>query len=56
MDMFRPEIVVVIDSGEIPPMTVAECVKRALHTEFHLAYAKQERAKFFEEKKKEKSQ
>ncbi|GMN33520.1 hypothetical protein TIFTF001_048265 [Ficus carica] len=56
LDMFRPEIAVVIDSGEKPPTTVAECVERALRAEYRLAQAKQERAKFFEEKKKEKSQ
>ncbi|GMN25456.1 hypothetical protein TIFTF001_045949 [Ficus carica] len=47
---------VVTDNGEKPPMAVAECVKRALRTEYRLAQAKQERAKFCEEKKKEKSQ
>ncbi|GMN68154.1 hypothetical protein TIFTF001_037215 [Ficus carica] len=47
-DMFRPEIVVVIDSGERPPMPVDEYVERALHAEYILAQAKQERAKLFE--------
>ncbi|GMN36082.1 hypothetical protein TIFTF001_042369 [Ficus carica] len=56
LDMFPPEIAIVIDSGEKPPTTVAECVERALRAEYRLAQAKQERAKFFEEKKKEKSQ
>ncbi|GMN70446.1 hypothetical protein TIFTF001_039508 [Ficus carica] len=56
LDMFCPEIAVVIDSGERSPTTVAECVERALRDEYRLAKAKQERAKFFEEKKKEKSQ
>ncbi|GMN24421.1 hypothetical protein TIFTF001_043776, partial [Ficus carica] len=56
LDMFRPEIAVVIDSGEKPPTTVAEYVERALRAEYRLAQAKQERAKFFEEKKNEKSQ
>ncbi|GMN64787.1 hypothetical protein TIFTF001_033878 [Ficus carica] len=53
LDMFHPEIAVIIDSGEKPPTTVAECVERALRAEYRLAQAKQERAKFFEEKKKE---
>ncbi|GMN57118.1 hypothetical protein TIFTF001_026231 [Ficus carica] len=49
LDMFHREIAVVIDSGEKPPTTVTECVKRALRAEYRLAQAKQERAKFFEE-------
>ncbi|GMN57827.1 hypothetical protein TIFTF001_026937 [Ficus carica] len=53
---FDQLIVVVIDSGEKPRTTVAECVERALRAEYRLAQATQERAKFFEEKKKEKSQ
>ncbi|GMN25168.1 hypothetical protein TIFTF001_047705 [Ficus carica] len=54
LDMFRPEIAVVIDSGERPPTTVAKCVERALRAEYRLAQAKQERAKFFEEKSQSK--
>ena len=46
LDMCHLEIAAVIDSGEIPPMTVVEFVKRALYAEYRLAQAKQERAKF----------
>ncbi|GMN57182.1 hypothetical protein TIFTF001_026274 [Ficus carica] len=56
LDMFRPEIVVVIDSGERLPTIVAECVERPLRAQYRLAQAKQEMVKFFEEKKKEKLQ
>ncbi|GMN22042.1 hypothetical protein TIFTF001_040161 [Ficus carica] len=55
LDMFHPEITLVIDSGERSPTTIAECVERALRAEYRLAQAKQERAKFFEKKKKNKS-
>ncbi|GMN56925.1 hypothetical protein TIFTF001_026045 [Ficus carica] len=54
--MFCPKIVVVIDSGERSHTTFAECVGRVLRFEYHLTQAKQERAKFFKEKKKEMSQ
>ncbi|GMN48353.1 hypothetical protein TIFTF001_017529 [Ficus carica] len=56
LDMFHPEIAVVIDSGERPPTIVAECVERALRVKYRLAQAKQDRANFFEEKKKYKLQ
>ncbi|GMN75112.1 hypothetical protein TIFTF001_052565 [Ficus carica] len=56
LDMFCPKIAVVTDSGEQQPTTVAEYVRRALHAEYCLAKAKQEKAKFFEEKKKDKLQ
>ncbi|GMN64590.1 hypothetical protein TIFTF001_033653 [Ficus carica] len=56
LDMFCPKITVVTDNGERQPTTVAECVGRAPCAECHLAQAKQEKAKFFEEKKKDKLQ
>ena len=44
--MFRPEIAVVVDSGDRPPLTVAECVSRALRAGFHLTEAKEEKARY----------
>ena len=54
--MFRPEIDTVVDSGERPPTTVADCVGRAVRAEYHLAQAKEERTKFWDAKKKEQAQ
>ncbi|GMN23764.1 hypothetical protein TIFTF001_045810 [Ficus carica] len=34
--MLRPEIAVIVDSGTALPTTTAECVKCALHAEYHL--------------------
>ena len=48
LEMFRPELAVVIDSGDNPPTTVAECVDRALRAEYRLAQAKEERNRIFE--------
>ncbi|GMN62168.1 hypothetical protein TIFTF001_031251 [Ficus carica] len=45
IQMFRPEIVVVVDNGDRPPLTVAECVSRALRAEFHLTEAKEEKTR-----------
>ncbi|GMN64712.1 hypothetical protein TIFTF001_033766 [Ficus carica] len=56
LDIFSPKIAVVTDSGERQPTTVAEYVGKALRTEYHLAQAKQEKAKIFEENKKDKLQ
>ena len=53
--MFRPEIAVVVDSGDRPPLIVAECVSRALRAEFHLTEAKEEKVRYWEAKKKEKA-
>ena len=54
--MFRPEIATVVDSGERPPTTVADCVGRVVRAEYHLAQAKEERTKFWDAKKKEQAQ
>ena len=56
LEMFRPDLTVIIDSGDHPPETVADCVGRALRAEYRLAQAKDERAKFFKAKKEEKAQ
>ena len=39
--MFGPEIAVVVDNGDRPPLTIAECVTRVLRAEFHLTKAKE---------------
>ncbi|KAL5578375.1 hypothetical protein UlMin_020074 [Ulmus minor] len=56
LEMFRPELAVVIDSGDNPPTTVAECVDRALRAEYRLAQAKEERNQIFEARKNQKGQ
>ncbi|KAL5539055.1 hypothetical protein UlMin_044547 [Ulmus minor] len=56
LEMFRPELAVVIDSGDNPPTTVAECVDRALRAEYRLAQAKEERNRIFEARKNQKGQ
>ena len=44
--MFHPEIATVVDSGERPPIIVADCVGRAVQVKYHLAQTKEESAKF----------
>ena len=44
--MFRPEIAIVVDNGDRPPLTVAECVTRALRAKCHLTKAKEEKARY----------
>ncbi|KAL5556113.1 hypothetical protein UlMin_038349 [Ulmus minor] len=56
LEMFRLELAVVIDSGDNPPTTVAECVDRALRAEYRLAQAKEERNRIFEARKNQKGQ
>ncbi|KAL5551368.1 hypothetical protein UlMin_001544 [Ulmus minor] len=56
LEIFRPELAVVIDSGDNPPTTVAECVDRALRAEYRLAQAKEERNRIFEARKNQKGQ
>ena len=52
--MFRPEIATLIDIGPIPPISVADCVSRALRAEYHLDQQKEEREEVWEARKKEK--
>lgn len=40
LEMFRPELTEIIDTGETPPKTVANCVDRALRAEYYLAKVK----------------
>ncbi|KAL5579140.1 hypothetical protein UlMin_011582 [Ulmus minor] len=51
MDMFCPDIALAIESGGSPPVSVAECVERALRVEYRLAQLKEERARKFEVRK-----
>ncbi|GMN62448.1 hypothetical protein TIFTF001_031546 [Ficus carica] len=56
MRMFHPDLAVVINSGPHPPLTVAECVSRAIRAEYWVGQNKEQRAKFFQEKREEKAQ
>ncbi|KAL5582106.1 hypothetical protein UlMin_014548 [Ulmus minor] len=51
MDMLCPDIALAIESGGSPPVSVAECVERALRVEYRLAQLKEERARRFEARK-----
>ncbi|KAL5575507.1 hypothetical protein UlMin_017206 [Ulmus minor] len=51
MDMFFPDIALAIESGGSPPVSVEECVERALRVEYRLAQLKEERARKFEARK-----
>ena len=54
--MFRLEITLIVDSRGQPPSTVFEYVSRVLWAKYHLAQSKADRAKYWEAKKKEKTQ
>ncbi|GMN73637.1 hypothetical protein TIFTF001_053058 [Ficus carica] len=56
MRMFHSDLAVVISSGPHPPLTVAECVSRAIRAEYWVGQNKEQQAKFFKEKKEEKTQ
>ena len=56
MRMFRSDLAVVISSGPHPPVTVVECVSRATRAEYWVGQNKEQRAKFFKDKKEEKAQ
>ncbi|GMN27167.1 hypothetical protein TIFTF001_046119 [Ficus carica] len=56
MRMFRSDLAVVISSGPHPPLTVAECVSRAIRAEYWVGQNKEQKAKFFKEKREEKAQ
>ncbi|KAL5564893.1 hypothetical protein UlMin_028057 [Ulmus minor] len=51
MDMFCPDTALAIESGGSPPVSVAECVEKALKVEYRLAQLKEERARKFEARK-----
>ncbi|GMN57678.1 hypothetical protein TIFTF001_026779 [Ficus carica] len=56
MRIFRSDLAVVISSGPHPPLTVAECVSRAIRAEYWVGQNKEQRAKFFKEKREEKTE
>ncbi|GMN22189.1 hypothetical protein TIFTF001_048972 [Ficus carica] len=56
MRMFRSDLAVVISSGPYPPFTVAECVSRAIRAEYWVGQNREQRAKFFKDKREEKAQ
>ncbi|GMN63837.1 hypothetical protein TIFTF001_032907 [Ficus carica] len=56
MRMFRSDLAVVISSGPYPPITVAECVSRAIRAEYWVGQNREQRAKFFKDKKEENAQ
>ena len=51
MDIFWPDIVLAIESGNSPPTIVAKCVERAIRIEYRLAQLKEEKAQNFEARK-----
>ncbi|GMN22586.1 hypothetical protein TIFTF001_050220 [Ficus carica] len=54
--MFRADLAVVINSGPYPPTTVADCVSRAVRAEYWVGQNREQRAKFYQEKREEKAQ
>ncbi|GMN74873.1 hypothetical protein TIFTF001_054469 [Ficus carica] len=56
MRMFRSDLAVVINSGPYPPTTVTDCVSRAIRAEYWVGQNREQRAKFFKDKKEEKAQ
>ncbi|GMN24879.1 hypothetical protein TIFTF001_050351 [Ficus carica] len=56
MKMFRSDLAVVINSGQYPPTTVADCVSRAVRAEYWVGQNREQRAKFYQEKREEKAQ
>ncbi|GMN33322.1 hypothetical protein TIFTF001_044781 [Ficus carica] len=56
MKMFRSDLAVVINSGPYPPTTVVDCVSRAVRAEYWVGQNREQRAKFFQEKREEKAQ
>ena len=51
--MLRGDIATVVESGEYPPTTVADLVNRAIRAEHNIAKSREERAKMWEDKKKQ---
>ena len=55
MEMFKPELAMAIDSRNQPPVTVADCLERAVRAEYRLTQVKEERAQFFKARKEERT-
>ncbi|GMN19321.1 hypothetical protein TIFTF001_046937 [Ficus carica] len=56
MRMFHSDLAVVISSGPYPPITVAECVSRAIRTEYWVGQNREQQVKFFKDKKEKNAQ
>ena len=56
LEVLRPELTVLIESGENPPTTMADCVSRALRAEHRVNQSKEEQTKFYEAKRAQKGQ
>ncbi|KAL5580695.1 hypothetical protein UlMin_013137 [Ulmus minor] len=56
MDMLRPDITLAIESGGSPPRTVAKCVERAIRIEYRMAQVKEEKNKYYEEKRNQRKE
>ncbi|GMN27937.1 hypothetical protein TIFTF001_049409 [Ficus carica] len=54
--MFRADLAVVINSGQYRPTTVADCVSRAVRAEYWVGQNREQRAKFYQEKREESAQ
>ena len=55
IEMFKPKLAMAIDSGNQPPVTVADCLERAVRAEYRLTQVKEERAQFFKARKEERT-
>ncbi|GMN71562.1 hypothetical protein TIFTF001_055545, partial [Ficus carica] len=55
MKMFRTDIARQVSAGDSPPVTVSDCIERALRAEYWINRDKEARAQFYKSKKEEKA-
>ena len=55
MKMFRTDIARQVSAGNSPPVTVSDCIERALRAEYWINRDKEARAQFYKSKKEEKA-
>ncbi|GMN66556.1 hypothetical protein TIFTF001_035627 [Ficus carica] len=55
MKMFRTDIAHQVSTGNSPPVTVSDCIERALRAEYWINRDKEARAQFYQSKKEEKA-
>ncbi|GMN61688.1 hypothetical protein TIFTF001_030761 [Ficus carica] len=55
MKMFRMDIALQVSAGNSPPITVSDCIERALRAEYWINRDKEARAQFYQSKKEEKA-
>ncbi|GMN27820.1 hypothetical protein TIFTF001_046178 [Ficus carica] len=55
MKMFRTDIARQVSAGNNPPVTVSDCIERALRAEYWINRDKEARAQFYQSKKEEKA-